>query len=97
MSTPSSCWHSDLLLDIVFSFNLKQVVVEPSQVSVTTSSLLDLVFLSDAIDRLGFTVDIMPGVSNHDLVIFKTKWHNQLHAKQKNNFRTSTMLRTRAF
>lgn len=35
LSTSSTCQHSDLLLDIAFSFNLKQVVVEPSRVTAT--------------------------------------------------------------
>lgn len=64
--------HSDLLLDIAFSYNFKQVVDMPTRVTAATSSCLDLVFISDTVSRLGFGVDLLPGISDHNMILFKS-------------------------
>lgn len=67
-----SCQHSDVLLDIAFACNLKQIVREPTRLASGAPSVLDLVFITDAIERHGFSVDIIPGISDHEAVLFES-------------------------
>lgn len=72
MRAVPTCDHSELLLDVVFSCKLGQIVHEPTRVSTNSRSLLDLVFLSESVQRLGFDVNVLPGISDHEIVQFKS-------------------------
>lgn len=67
-----ACDHSEILLDVAFSFKLGQIVHKPTRVSANSSSILDLVFLSESVQQLGFDVDVLPGISDHEIVQFKS-------------------------
>ncbi|XP_040078359.1 uncharacterized protein LOC115331960, partial [Ixodes scapularis] len=60
---------SDAILDILFAFNLSQIVREPTRVQGTSSSLLDLVFLSDHFPQSQVDVEVVTGISDHKAVI----------------------------
>lgn len=72
MRAVPTCDHSELLLDVVFSCKLGQIVHEPTRVSTNSRSLLDLVVLSESVQRLGFDVNVLPGISDHEIVQFKS-------------------------
>lgn len=72
MCASSTCQHADLLLDITYAFDLQQVVHTPTRQTAVSSSILDLVFISDNVSHLGCTVDIVPIISNHFSVLFKS-------------------------
>lgn len=54
------------MFDIMIDHNLVQVVVEPTRVTESTSSLLDLVFLHRSIAQCD--VSLIPGISDHSLI-----------------------------
>lgn len=60
---------SDSLLQLAFSRGLRQVVTEPTRVTDTTCSLLDLLFVSNHFD--GCEVSVHDGISDHKLVFLK--------------------------
>lgn len=71
LSVSSSCQHSELLLDIAFSLCLKQLVDRFTQVTATSSTLLDLsFFVSDKIRDLNYEMSYFPGMSDHNIVLF---------------------------
>lgn len=70
LSADSNCRHSELLLDTVFSFNLTQLVRTPTRLTPGTSSILNLIFVSEAILGYNNTIEIQPGISDHELVLF---------------------------
>lgn len=70
LCVPSSCQHSELMLDIAFSFRLKQLVDQPTRVSATSSTVLDLFFVSENISAVGYDMSYLPGLSDHDIVLF---------------------------
>lgn len=54
------------MFDIMIDHNLVQVVVKPTRVTESTSSLLDLVFLHRSIAQCD--VSLIPGISDHSLI-----------------------------
>lgn len=66
------CRHADLLLDTIFSYDLKQLVQSPTRVTANSSSTLDLIFVSCEVEKFGFSVDILPGIADHKVVIFRS-------------------------
>lgn len=54
------------MFDIMIDHNLAQVVVDPTRVTESTSSLLDLVFLHRSIVQ--YDVSVIAGISDHSLV-----------------------------
>ncbi|XP_040067998.1 uncharacterized protein LOC120841201, partial [Ixodes scapularis] len=52
---------SDAILYFLFAFNLSQIVREPTRVQGTSSSLLDLVFLSDHFPQSQVDVEVVTG------------------------------------
>lgn len=67
-----SCQHAEMLLDLAFSFNLKQVVGTPTRVTSSSKTILDLVLISEAVSETGFTVEVLPGISDHEAILFKS-------------------------
>lgn len=70
MSYRSPC--SETLFDIMFSFDLFQVINEPTRVQGSASNILDLIFLSNhfAIDQTNLAV--LDGISDHKLTLCTT-------------------------
>lgn len=58
--------HVSIMFDIMLRYNLIQVVREPTRVQNTTSSVLDLAFISRNFSD--YTVKVEPGLSDHHLV-----------------------------
>lgn len=56
------------LFDIMFSHDMLQIVTDPTRVDVTSSSVLDLIFISRSIEHYAASVD--PGLSDHKMVFF---------------------------
>lgn len=84
MCATSTCQHADLLLDISYAFDLHQVVHTPTCQTAVSSSILDLVFKSENVSQLGYTVDIVPGISDHFSVLFKSQlWHKAERSKPR--------------
>lgn len=77
---PAIDWHShvavdshdascDLFLDLIFSFNLHQVVNEFTRVCATRSSVLDLILLSNALTSYVNDCLVEEGLSDHKMII----------------------------
>src|SRR5437868_1135217 len=66
-SPPSLSQHSDSLLDIMYLFNLKQLVTEPTRITAHSSSILDLIFTN--LHNTHSHVKIVPGISDHNAVV----------------------------
>lgn len=71
-SSMSHSQHSDTsadaLLDIVFHFDLSQIVEEPTRIQGTSKSILDLFFLSgDIVPKA--QCEVLPGISDHCAVL----------------------------
>lgn len=62
----SDCVNISCMFDIMIEHNIVQVVVDPTRVSESTSSLLDLVFLHRSIVQ--YDVSVIAGISDHRLV-----------------------------
>lgn len=58
---------ADKLLDIMFSFNLNQIVQEDTRITSRSRSLLDLVFLSNNIEHHLLTIE--EGISDHRMIV----------------------------
>lgn len=54
---------AEKILDIMFAYNLKQVVLEDTRITPTSRSILDLVFLSNKLNDYNVTVE--DGISDH--------------------------------
>ena len=54
------------LLSVVSSFNLSQVVTEPTRVSNSVSSLIDLIFVSSSVSVIKFSYTTIPPLANAD-------------------------------
>ena len=61
--------HCQLLFDTMQDYHLHQLVDKPTRTTRTTSNILDLLFTSKP--SLAQTVDIIPGLSDHDIVTTK--------------------------
>lgn len=59
---------SETLFDAMLSFNLNQVIMEPTRVQVERSNILDVVFLSDHFPSDKHRVEILDGISDHKLI-----------------------------
>lgn len=70
----------ELLLDIAFNYDLKQVVNEPTGITESTRSLLDLVFVSSQLPNC--EIDASEGLSDHKLVLLSISFAG---AKKKHN------------
>lgn len=70
----------ELLLDIAFNCDLKQVVNEPTRITESTRSLLDLVFVSSQLPKC--EIDVSEGLSDRKLVLLSI---NFAGAKKKHN------------
>lgn len=57
---------ANMLLELMFDFDLLQTVREPTRVCATTQSVLDLVFVNGCIGK--YNVTVAEGVSDHKLV-----------------------------
>lgn len=69
MTSMSGCRNSELLIDLAFSNNLVQMVTSPTRVTETTSSLLDLVFVSDNLCAADNHCTVVEGISDHRMVV----------------------------
>ena len=61
--------HCQLLVDTMQDYHLHQLVDKPMRTTRTTSNILDLLFTSKP--SLAQTLDIIPGLSDHDIVTTK--------------------------
>lgn len=64
----SDAVSSEVLLDMMTAYDLIQIVHEPTRITNTSASLLDLVLVSSGIRRV--TVSVDEGISDHSLVYF---------------------------
>lgn len=62
---------SEKLLEMVDKHNLKQLVEFPTKHHGTTHNILDLVFTYNA--GLVSSVEVVPGISDHDMILFLLK------------------------
>lgn len=84
MCATSTCQHADLLLDIAYAFDLHQVVHTATGQTAVSSSILHPVFIFENVSQLGYTVDIVPGISDHFSVLFKSQlWREAERSKPK--------------
>lgn len=60
---------NNILLSLMFTFNLTQVVSEPTRMQGTSNSLLDLIFLSDFFLKGNYIIQVLEGISDHDMVL----------------------------
>lgn len=67
MQHHSAC--SDILIDTMLTFNLSQIVTQPTRVQKSCSSILDLVFLSEHFPSDKAKVDILDGMSDHSIIL----------------------------
>lgn len=82
--------HSSLLVDITFSNNLSQVVRCPTRVSSVRDSLLDLVFLSEAIAR-NINISNVDGISDTAIVVCDLSFRRHTSStKELTRFRVFT-------
>lgn len=65
---PVSGTHVSFLFDVMLTLNLQQVVNQPTRVQGSSSSILDLVFVSRSLDN--FVVTVQHGLSDHKMVSF---------------------------
>lgn len=63
------CLNSETLFDAMLSFNLNQIIMEPTRVQAESSNILDLVFLSDHFPSDKHSVEILDGISDHKLIV----------------------------
>lgn len=66
--------HASYLFDIMLSHDMHQIVTQPTRVSGSSSSMLDLVFLSRIIENV--TVNVSSGISDHLIVEFSCVFEN---------------------
>jgi hypothetical protein len=63
--------HDKILLSsMADTFSLKQIVVDPTHTSVSTATLIDLVFVSDPDLVHSYQQHQVPSISHHDLILF---------------------------
>ncbi|XP_040061475.1 uncharacterized protein LOC115318981, partial [Ixodes scapularis] len=60
---------ADVIIDMLFAFNLTQIVREPTRVQGSSRSLLDVVFLSDHFPWAQTCVEVVEGISDHKIVV----------------------------
>lgn len=65
-STPSF----EPFIDMVFAHGLTQVVKEPTRITPTSSSILDLVLVNENVSKCDMQVTIEDGMSDHKMVFF---------------------------
>lgn len=71
---------SELLLEMAFNFNLRQVVTDITRQGQTTSSILDLILLSNVFSS--YEVTLHDGLSDHKLVFIKCEFgHDEIPNK----------------
>lgn len=66
MQHNSAC--TDALIDIMLTFNLSQIVKQPTRIQGCCSNILDLVFLSDHFPADNAQVEILEGISDHEVI-----------------------------
>lgn len=69
----------DKLLDVMFSFNLNQIVQDDTRITSRPRSLLDLVFLSNNTENHLLTIE--DGISDHKIIVVNVTASNMLHKK----------------
>lgn len=67
MQFSSTC--SEIMLDIMFSFNLVQIVTQATRIQGSSSNILDLIFLSEHFPSDEAKIEIVDGISDHKLTI----------------------------
>lgn len=70
---------ADELLDIMFSFDLNQIVQDDTRITSRPRSLLDQVFLSDNTENHLLTIE--DGISDHKMIVVNVTASNMLHKK----------------
>ncbi|XP_042144710.1 uncharacterized protein LOC121834875, partial [Ixodes scapularis] len=60
---------ADVIIDMLFAFNLTQIVREPTRVQGSSRSLLDVVFLSDHFPWAQTCVEVVEGISDHKIFV----------------------------
>lgn len=58
---------SSALIDLMFNFNLQQIVLHPTRTQGGTSNILDLILLSRHFHSTQHSVDIIEGISDHGI------------------------------
>lgn len=60
---------NDVILDMLFNFNLEQLVRVPTRVQGVSSSILDVVLVSDHFPEDQARIEILDGISDHNSVL----------------------------
>lgn len=58
---------SSAFIDLMFNFNLQQIVLHPTRIQGETSNILDLILVSHHFHSTQHTVDIIEGISDHGI------------------------------
>lgn len=87
---PDINWHTlhhrspcaDILFDIMLSFNLTQIITQPTRVQGSSSNILDLVFLSNHFPTHNAKFEVSTGLSDHKLVLCEVPYQDSLPSSQ---------------
>lgn len=68
---------SDIIIDTMLTFNLSQIVKEPTRVQGCSSNILDLVFISDHFPADEAIIELTDGISDHKIVLCLIPLHER--------------------
>lgn len=63
-----NCRHSDLLTSMTFANDLSQIVTCPTRITRSSSTMLDLIFISNELSNKTFNCYVREGISDHRLI-----------------------------
>ena len=67
MNPRPSC-HTNRLVSLAESFNLKQIISKPTRITKSSSSTIDLVLTSNS-DKISFSDVVQLGLSDHYMIV----------------------------
>lgn len=73
---------ADVLLDFMLSFNLTQIVTEPTRVQGSSCSILDLIFLSNHFINDETRLSLLDGISDHKITHCTIPLHDSVTPQQ---------------
>lgn len=81
----SSCQISQTLLELSFCHNLNQIVCSPTRIFEEKGSILDSIFLSQNLLERIQCIEVLEGISDHEMVLLTLSLMNETRNTERRN------------
>lgn len=73
---------SDVIIDVMLTFNLSQIIKQPTRIQGLSSNILDLVFVSDHFPTDRAVVELIDGIPDHRVVSCSIPVHDRIKSSR---------------